>query len=189
MENDDTQRDVVFGIFDTTATCSLCKPQLLIYLVLVEPCVIASCSHLHLQHDDQHQHDHVLFGQCGHVHGEETGTTITFAQLCCAGQGMHPGAAAVCRALSVGRRFLHNPVSCCPQMGEASTGVHWRTHHNGLEMAFQVVLQSLSVLLPLELTLGACQRIPLHQGAQRPLEPKASRNTSAPGNTASLSMY
>ena len=52
MENDDTQRDVVFGIFDNNATCSLCKPQLLIYLVLVEPCVIASCSHLHLQHDE-----------------------------------------------------------------------------------------------------------------------------------------
>ena len=52
MENDDTQRDVVLGIFDNNATCSLCKPQLLIYLVLVEPCVIASCSHLHLQHDE-----------------------------------------------------------------------------------------------------------------------------------------
>ena len=52
MENDDTQRDGVLGIFDNNATCSLCKPQLLISLVLVEPCVIASCSHLHLQHDE-----------------------------------------------------------------------------------------------------------------------------------------
>ena len=188
MENDDTQRDVVHGIFDNNATCSLCTAQLLISSVLVEPCVIASCSHLHLQHDESTPTRSRSFGRCGHVHGAETGTAVTFAQLCCAGQGMRPGAAAVCRALSVGRQFLHNPVSCCPQMGEASTGVHWRTHHNGLEMAFQVVLQSLSVLLPLELTLGACQRIPLHQGAQRLLEPRASRNTSAPGNT-SLSMY
>jgi len=188
MENDDTQRDVVHGIFDNNATCSLCTAQLLISSVLVEPCVPPSCSHLHLQHDDQHQHHHVLFGQCGHVHGAETGTVITLAQLCCAGQGMRPGASAVCLALSVGRRFLHNPVSCCPQMGEASTGVHWRTHHNVLEMAFQVLQQSLSVLLPLELMLGACQRIPLHQWAQRLLEPRASRNTSAPGNTC-LSGY
>ena len=29
----------------------------------------------------------------------ETGTVVTSAQLCCAGQGMRPGAAAVCRAL------------------------------------------------------------------------------------------
>ena len=138
MENDDTQRDVVLGIFDNNATCSLCKPQLLIYLVLVEPCVIASLfSRLNLQYDEPIPTSSRSFGQCGHVHGAETGTVVTLAQLCCAGQGMHPGAAAVCRALSVGRRFLHNPVSCCPQMGEASTEVHWRTHHNVLEMAFQ----------------------------------------------------
>ena len=29
----------------------------------------------------------------------ETGSTVTLAQLCCVGQGMCPGAAAVCRAL------------------------------------------------------------------------------------------
>ena len=91
----------MLGIFDNNATCSLCKPQLLIYLVLVEPCVLPSCSHLHLQHDEPTPTPSRSFGQCGHVHGAETGTSDTLAQLCCVGQGMRPGAAAVCRALSV----------------------------------------------------------------------------------------
>ena len=43
----------MLGIFDNNATCSLRKPQLLIYLVLVEPCVIASLfSRLNLQYDE-----------------------------------------------------------------------------------------------------------------------------------------